>query len=254
MLNVPDPPEYPSRESLADLDWFASEAGQAYCQAEASETAAVLSNIFGYHGLQIATGASLDDPISASQMISCHRLYLHDADSLTGDFLAAADALPLATESIQLVVAQHIQHWCDWTTVLDELERILSPNGVLVVCALRARRIRRQLPSMTGSSRVGAQRRRLVASGVNLLLIRPVFASTGWNRLLARLDRLNLIPGSWLARFASGYLLVGQKNTAASPIMRVRRRSSMVSGKVGSAAVGQLWYQHTDSAVTSGDD
>ena len=137
----PDPEGRNAR--LAWHDWLASPAGRYVLQWEQLQIDALVADIFGYHALQCGMpelGALRENRIR-------HRfLALQPGDPPAdpaggGDWAAPAslwldryEALPFASQSLDLVVLPHVLEFADHPhEVLREVDRVLRPEGRLVV-------------------------------------------------------------------------------------------------------------------------
>ena len=113
--------------------WYSLDLGQTLLETEAARLNAILSNLFGYHLLQV--GQIGDADLLAGSRIT-HRMLL-GLDVGTGgriDLYAGADALPLASDSIDVAVLPHtLEFESDPHQVLREIERVLIPEGHVVI-------------------------------------------------------------------------------------------------------------------------
>lgn len=88
-----------------------------------------LGNCFGYYALDLASFSSpLDCLRAARTQFSFH------AGPCGPDALLHFDALPIETESIDLIVALHVLEFVENPhRLLREMDRVLIPNGCLIV-------------------------------------------------------------------------------------------------------------------------
>jgi SAM-dependent methyltransferase len=115
--------------SIPGLDhWLASAPGRHILAWEQGQVDHIVSDIFGYHALQI--GLPQADFLRASRIPLRQR-----AGTLDGaDFLCHYAALPVAANSIDLVVMPHVFEFSDEPhQILREVERILIPEGQVVI-------------------------------------------------------------------------------------------------------------------------
>ena len=114
--------------------WSAGVAGRALSAMEADVLRQWLPGIFGYRLVQIGNVAWPDeDPLLASAI--GHKVLIHSRDAgQWSPVVADAERLPLAGESIDLIMLPHtLDVSPDPQTVLREAERALIPNGRLII-------------------------------------------------------------------------------------------------------------------------
>jgi SAM-dependent methyltransferase len=118
------------RTTLAE--WFAMEPGRAVAEAELELAGEVLSNLFGYHILQ------LGDPY-AVPMIAASRIQHKAVLANVGEHATVRceeAALPVQAGSVDVVVLPHVLEFAPSPhAVLRETERVLIPEGHVVVFA-----------------------------------------------------------------------------------------------------------------------
>lgn len=152
--------------------WIGSELGSTVGRGEAVVLQQWLTEIFGYRLVQCGTVAWPEqDPLQASSI--GHKVLVRSSFSSAGTFSLVADPaqLPLASESIDLVILPHtLDFSADPRQVLREAERVLIPDG------------------------------RLITIGFN------PWSLWGARRLLAKLLRVRRVP--WSANFI-GYMRLG---------------------------------------------
>ncbi|HRF30260.1 MAG TPA: methyltransferase domain-containing protein, partial [Azonexus sp.] len=127
--NMPELSSDSPRMSIPGLDhWLASAPGRHILAWEQGQVDHIVSDIFGYHALQI--GLPQADFLRASRIPLRQR-----AGTLDGaDFLCHYAALPVAANSIDLVVMPHVFEFSDEPhQILREVERILIPEGQVVI-------------------------------------------------------------------------------------------------------------------------
>lgn len=122
-------------DSLCDLlrDWYQSPLGQSL---EAIELAAVrnaMANLFGYHVLLVEPPWS-GNPLDTSRIP--HKIRLEDASRDVSDVQVAAlsTALPIGTDSLDVVVLPHVlERSDDPHQLLREVDRCLIPEGHVII-------------------------------------------------------------------------------------------------------------------------
>ncbi len=113
--------------------WFHVAAGKDIRDAELALAAAILPNLFGYHIVQL--GNLVSDDFIATTRIS-HTLLLANSTSAErrADIVGRCDALPIATESIDVLVVPHVLEFAlEPHAVLREAERVLIGEGTIVI-------------------------------------------------------------------------------------------------------------------------
>lgn len=109
-------------------EWFETPLGQYVRDWEVTHVARVVSDIFGYHAVQL--GLPGVDLLSANRMPQRWLCVPHAA----GAVQAQPDALPFDSNSLDLVVLPHVLEFSDVPhQVLREVERVLVPEGHLVL-------------------------------------------------------------------------------------------------------------------------
>lgn len=120
-------------------DWYRSEAGQRLLDQEKAELDEVLSNLFGYHLLQV--GVITEDNLLASSLIPNCMVLQRDAGSVElGDNLSKKvigglpDVLPVASDSLDVILMPHVLEFSrNPHQVLREVDRALIPEGNVVI-------------------------------------------------------------------------------------------------------------------------
>lgn len=115
--------------------WYRSEGGVYLAETLVRCVRPVVELAFGYHALQVSALGSID-LIGESRIH--HRVHARVAvDGEGGERLSCdADALPLASDSVDMIVAVHVLEFSDQPhRALRELHRVLAPHGHLIVVA-----------------------------------------------------------------------------------------------------------------------
>lgn len=109
-------------------DWFASPLGQYLLEKEQAYLDDVTPDIFGFHALQL--GMPEVDLLRESRI--AHRMRIAAVEH--PDVYAKSHELPLATQSIDLVVLPHVLEFAAKPhDVLREVDRVMMPEGRLVI-------------------------------------------------------------------------------------------------------------------------
>jgi len=109
-------------------DWFRTPLGQYLLEKERSYLDDVTPDIFGFHALQL--GLPEVDLLRESRI--AHRM--RSASSGEPDLYARCHELPLATQSIDLVVLPHVLEFAEEPhAILREVDRVMMPEGRLVI-------------------------------------------------------------------------------------------------------------------------
>ncbi|MGE0311201.1 MAG: class I SAM-dependent methyltransferase [Lautropia sp.] len=142
----PAEPERPDRAAAADAasrawaDWVDSPAGRQVLEWERQQVGIAVGDIFGYYAVQL--GFLGLDALQSNRMPSRIRVGTRAEPSVDGlpgaDLLVEGyDDLPFETGSVDLVVIAHqLESAANPHRVLREIDRILRPEGRLVVIGL----------------------------------------------------------------------------------------------------------------------
>ena len=113
-------------------DWFKRAGGASIRDAELEVAASILPNLFGYHIVQLGNYVAHD--FIASTRISHSMILDSDAGEGQVSVVSSFAALPLATNSIDVLVAPHVLDFADQPhAVLREAERILIGEGHIMI-------------------------------------------------------------------------------------------------------------------------
>jgi SAM-dependent methyltransferase len=124
-------------------DWFQTPAGQYLLAWEQYQLQASVVDIFGYHALQLGLPYlhGLRDNRMPHQWLALERAPAEGAGSCasvqTGNLAADFGALPFPSCSLDLLVLPHtLELSADPHATLREAERVLVPDGKIVICGL----------------------------------------------------------------------------------------------------------------------
>jgi SAM-dependent methyltransferase len=134
MVTSPKFPSVDDKEIAALLRrWFNAPAGKDIRAAELALTSAILPNLFGYHIVQL--GSDVADSFITTTRISHAVLIGNDVGGeQRTDIVGRCDALPLAANSIDVMVVPHLLEFASEPhAVLREAERVLIGEGYIVI-------------------------------------------------------------------------------------------------------------------------
>jgi len=224
-------------------DWFESPIGRYLLAWERSQFDLAVADIFGFHALQL--GLPELDALGANRMP--HRWLATQTPMPGAAFATDFSALPFQVNSLDLVALPHsLELASDPHTTLREVERVLVPEGRVVICGLNPtslwgfRQRRGRSPH-----RVGPQKLFLPEAGefigywrlrdwLRLLgfevevgrfgCYRPAFSSEKW---LQRFEWMDRAGARWWPILGSVYFLVAVKRvrgmTLLSPAWKASR-------------------------------
>ncbi|HEX7341565.1 MAG TPA: methyltransferase domain-containing protein [Rhodanobacteraceae bacterium] len=195
----------------------------AVCRLHAAESVAlaqVLSGMTGSHGLYLGVARKFAKGLPR---MGCWTRLRLEGECFDGSVRARADeALPFADDAFRVVVVSHVLEWTPHAiNLLDEVARVLAPEGELVVVGFHPFSAwlpwllcrRRPRPMLTAP---GWVRQRLAGRGVRLVQVRRC--------------------GSWLpsrhgtaapVRQGGGFVLVARKQRAVvMPLRSFARRQA----------------------------
>ncbi len=117
------------------LDWFSTPLGKLVIKQERHILEQVLPDLFGYHFMQIGL-------VHESGLLECTRINHHFIAQLNEEtevvpgaaVRCQADALPIASDSIDVVVMSHVLEFSETPhKILREIERVLIGEGHLII-------------------------------------------------------------------------------------------------------------------------
>lgn len=118
--------------------WFNSPLGKIVFAAELEQLQDILPGLFGYHILQYGYSAE-SNYLTSSRIANKTILFLDDSE-LSKDISAvhaSAEDLPVAADSIDVIVLPHILEYSkDAHKLLREMERVLIGDGHVVIIGI----------------------------------------------------------------------------------------------------------------------
>lgn len=135
MLSAPPSETDPAIVKLHQ--WFLTPPGQYVQHWEQARLDALVDDVFGFVAVQIGLpglAALRHNRIPFRAYVGEHMPELALAPGWHGIVAASADALPLASQSVDLLVLPHVLEYAqDPHAVLREAERVLMPEGRLII-------------------------------------------------------------------------------------------------------------------------
>ena len=222
--------------------WFDEPLGQLLLAEEQAVLDEMLAGLFGYHLVQIGSPTSRADLVRGSRVGYCFGL--ERELSLFGDrirVLASPESLPLETDALDVVLLPHTLEFADDPhAVLRESERVLIPEGHVVICGFNpwspwgVRKALTLRPDTAPWAGDFLNHRRLkdwlALLGFDVVKERWLFYRPPLRHmdLLRRLQFLERVGSLLWTRTAAVYILLAKKRVATLtpiyPRRRVRRR------------------------------
>jgi len=224
----PPPPSTFSTANDPVLNWAVSPRGKRLTAIERNEISQQLPELFGRHFLQIGHWGPDHHWLDGSEML--HKAVLTTAAGAKGQARVDAEALPLASRSVDAVLLPHTLEFAGSPhTVLREVSRVLSERGKLLILgfnpwSLMALRrwvglAPRALPTHTHFYSAGRVCDWLVLLDFEISLVRRFNAGFPW--LPPRSDAERFSPATLLRPWHEAYLIAAKKRVA--PLNRVSR-------------------------------
>ena len=115
-------------------NWYRKPLGKLFAKAEAATLASLLPALFGYHILAVGVPSGLNmlsaSPISRQYHLDC----MQSGGGALVDLAANPACLPVASDSIDVVVACHVLEFSvEPQLILKEIDRILIPEGHVII-------------------------------------------------------------------------------------------------------------------------
>ncbi|MEM9305460.1 MAG: methyltransferase domain-containing protein [Pseudomonadota bacterium] len=229
------------------IAWFETPVGRDLLQAEADACRAQLGSVFGSFGAVFSIGG-VGEPVLRDLEFSARHVFAVDgsASGVREPVCAVPDQLPIASETLRLVVVQHaLEAIQNPAAFLAECERVLAAGGTLAVLGLNPRgrslRWRREPPPWVRRWWTCQEvREEVVRSAFRFDGARPVLAHRNWWERVG-LGWEDSRAGAPLGLLSSGYLAVFTKPRNGARVIPLgkssRRRIAGVTGTVGSLSV-----------------
>jgi len=206
--------------------WYASGAGRSFARSVGDALHPWLQGIFGYHAVQVGAlpGVSL---LEGSRIN--HRVVTDEGPG--GDLRCRAEALPFDADSVDLLVMPHgLEVAGDAHAVLREAERVLVPEGYLILLGLDAwtlwglaQRFRGRRYPLHSQGRI-RDWLQLLGFELQQRQLLPMFHydMPDW---LYRWPKTQYLAGLLSANLAGGYLVLAQKRVTTLTPIRARWRT-----------------------------
>lgn len=118
-------------QTFALEQWYTTAHGRAVMHEEVALIQQQLVNCFGYHLLLIEGGAHA---VRLGESPIRHRIITSSGNSIDRGLVCQMEALPIASESIDLVVLPHSLEWCQEPhQLLREVDRVLIHDGKVLI-------------------------------------------------------------------------------------------------------------------------
>lgn len=138
--------------------WFATPSARRLLHEEQRQAIPPLTACFGQAGLYVRGDAGAAAALSGNMMQHVHVLH-RGANGLEGDWICRDDELPLLRESVDLVYLLHALEGSPAPAgLLGELERVLTPEGNLMLVMLNPYSLWRARWFGSGLAPIGAGR------------------------------------------------------------------------------------------------
>lgn len=235
-----------AQQSLAQ--WYSTGLGQSIVENLENRLSESLRDVFGYQGLLVGNFEPERDLLVYAGL---HRKLTLDAPGRSADINADALQLPIASDTMKLVVLWHTLDFCDNPhQALREADRILMEDGQLIIIGFNPVSAFGVRHLLTGWRRKSPWHGRFYSrwrlkDWLSVLdyrvlrseasFIRPPFNS---ERLLRRLEGMERLQ-PWLGGLGGVYILQARKQTIPMTLSRRqwrRQRSGMSVGTVTNAA------------------
>jgi hypothetical protein len=222
--------------------WLLSLPGGELVAAERALITFLAAGIVGGHAVQI--GLNNADLMDETRAVSRHILWEEGSDQLAGACRTSRVDLPLADESVRLLICHHAHELNDDAEqMMSEISRVLSPKGVALIFAFNSR----VLPTMgyAPESNVrehlhrkgpGALMRMLKRQNLVPAACLPVLPKGHW---LERTTQRMAVLNSVAARMANAYVVAASKLDRHIPIFNRRNlKRQSLNGQVSGSTAG----------------
>lgn len=236
-------------------EWFSTSLGKSIVQWENEKNETLVSNAFGYHAVQLGmpsinflrsnrmrTKMILTEEVPDSYEVNDNLQYLK----------GTADAIPLATDSVDLVILPHtLEIYPDPHAILREVDRVLVHDGRLVIMGFNPHSLwglrnlwhRTPVAPIANKHQVGVNRLKDWLKLLSFEIDRghfgayiPPCKSENW---LQRWEFMNKAGNRWWPAAGAVYILSARKQTLGMHLMgpvwhhkrRENRRAATITQK-----------------------
>lgn len=247
--------------------WFQTPPGRYLLAWEREQLSAAVSDMFGFHALQL--GLPEIDALADNRMP--HRWLANHIPTPQTAFVTDFSALPLPAASLDLVVLPHsLELSTDPHTTLREVERVLVPEGRVVICGFNPaslwglRQRRAHLYHRLGFGHmflpdagefIGYWRLRdwlrLLGFEVEVMRMgcyRPALSSERW---LSRFEWMDRVGARLWPILGAVYFVVAVKRVRGMTLLSPRWKSSLGLASAPVSAASRVVQDKPGAAVTS---
>jgi SAM-dependent methyltransferase len=259
---------------ISFVEWLKTPAGQYLLAWEREQLDAAVADIFGYHALQL--GLAQLDGLHTNRM-SHQWLALDRAGQVASsgarapNLLSDYTALPFPSSSLDLVVLPHtLEHSADPHATLREVERVLVPEGRVVICGMNPTSLWGFKQSRGHIYRRVAQSRLFLPEGGDFIghwrlrdwlgllsfevekfefgCYRPAFRSDKW---LQRFEWMDRVGARWWPIFGAAYFLVAVKRVRGMRLLEPawKTKPALVGKSVSVANSAQGHYSNVEKKI-----
>jgi SAM-dependent methyltransferase len=213
--------------------WFSAASARHLLRLEQRHALPLIATCFGRTGLYLRCEESAPAELSGNMLQRVMCLF-RAGRQLHGDLVCAEHELPLLRESVELVVLLHaLEGASDPRLILGEVERVLAPEGSVIVLGLNPYSLWRARWLGTGLRSTGAGRCRglLREAGLEAVRLTGVGPVLPWVRASDRRIADRDARFDPFAVWRASYLIHARKRRAG--LTPLRARSGNVSFEPG---------------------
>ncbi|MDH5359740.1 MAG: class I SAM-dependent methyltransferase [Gammaproteobacteria bacterium] len=223
-----------------DRFWYNSALGQALMEEECAQLHEILPTLFGLHSLQLGTRFA-PEHFSASSIKHHINMSVTNSHNENASLYSYAEAMPFATESVDLVVLPHVLEFSENPhAILREVDRCLIGDGHLLIFAFNPwsywqpwrglKRLGGGYPWRGHYYSSGRLHDWLALLGFEVSEKRNFFFRPPLNHpgILNKTTWLDTLASRYLPFLSAGYMILARKRTElVTPIRQPLRRSNL---------------------------